>query len=117
MSGFAVGAESVLVVGMQGVVETVTAESITIGGIELPTRLDHKRGVRYLSLLWPDADPCDRKHCDSICDAEPADSDARDDLESLAAIIREQHEDTHNEAMQFCRNRLCREVYDLGVIA
>lgn len=46
VSGFTVGQETVLVVGMEGVVQSVSEDGVTIGGIRLPTRLDHGRGVR-----------------------------------------------------------------------
>lgn len=113
MSGFTVGQETVLVVGMEGIVQSVSEDGVTIGGIRLPTRLDHDRGVRYLSVVWPDADPCVRDHCD---EAEPADSDARDDLDTLATMIRAGHEERHfSESMRFCNDPICREVYAIEV--
>lgn len=114
---YVVGEENVYVVGLRGIVSEVTKTTLTINGTVLPRVMGEETGVRYMSMIWPDSDPCDRKHCDSTCDSEPADSHAQEALETLAAIVREQHEDTHNGAIQFCRNRLCRELYDMAVDA
>lgn len=110
---YVVGEENVYVVGMQGIVQAVTEETITIGGVVMPKRIDHARGVRYLSMLWPDADPCERKHCGPECDPEPAGDGTREDLETLTEMIRARHDETHSEGMRFCSDPICREVYDL----
>lgn len=112
---YVVGEENVAVVGVQGIVESLTDETVTIAGTILPKRLGN--GVRYLSMVWPEG-PCERTHCDSTCDPEPADSDAREDLEDLVRLIRTEHETRHaSEAMRFCNDPICREVFALGVQA
>lgn len=112
---YVVGEENVFVVGVQGIVEALTEDSVTIAGVTLPKRLGN--GVRYLSMVWPEG-PCEREHCDSTCEPEPADSDAQVDLEQLAQLIRTEHETRHaSEAMRFCNDPICREVYALGVQA
>lgn len=115
---YVVGEENVYVVGLQGIVNEVTKTTLTINGTVLPRVMGDETGVRYMSMLWPDADPCDRKHCGPECDPKPADSDAREDLETLAGLIRSEHEERHfSETMRFCNDPICREVYALGVEA
>jgi hypothetical protein len=112
---YAIGETNILVVGVEGVVEAITDETFTIAGHTLPRRLAN--GVRYLSMVWPEG-PCEREHCDASCDPEPADSTDREDLEDLARLIRTEHETRHaSEAMRFCNDPICREVYALGVQA
>lgn len=113
---YVVGEENVLVVGVQGVVESVSPESITIAGHVLPRAMDGT-GVRYLSMIWPEP-ACERAHCtDGGDDAAPAsDSEASVDLEALTALIRTEHETRHaSEAMRFCNDPICREVFAIEV--
>lgn len=108
---YVVGEENVYVVGVQGVVEALSGDTITIAGSTLPRALG--KGVRYVSMIWPEDEPCDREHCGSECDPEPADSDAREDLDVLTRAIRERHEEIHGDAMRFCSDSLCREAWEL----
>lgn len=107
---YVVGEENVYVLGIQGIVESVTSESLTINGHVLPRVMTN--GVRYMSMMWPDA-PCEWEHCSSACDPEPADSDARDELDGLIAMVTARHEETHNDSLRFCSDSLCREVWGL----
>lgn len=111
---FRIGESSVLVVGVEGVVEAMTADTVTIAGTTLPIRFNEAKGIRYLSLLWPDSDPCAREHCGPECDVEPIDpyEDARDDLERVLSLIERNHYDEfHDGAFRTCSLSFCREVH------
>lgn len=107
---YVVGEENAIVVGLEGVIESISEDGITIGGITMPTRLDYARGVRYVSMVWPE-DNCTREHCGDDCisvDAYDPDEDVRDDLKSLLAVIEARHNERHMGAWRFCGNTVCR---------
>lgn len=110
---FKVGQESVFVIGVEGVVENLTEETITINGMTFPKRLSKARGIRYLSMVWPEGDEttCSREHCEDGCDPAPLAEDLQDELDNLVSRIRDEHDAHHpNEPMQFCSHAVCREV-------
>ena len=116
MSGlrsYAVGEANRLIVGVEGVVEAVDKDTITISGHTLPRRLGS--GVRYLSMVWPEGDEttCSRDHCDSACDlTEPIDidEDLRADHEALLVVLEVWHHEHHSPgAFRFCSHPVCRE--------
>ncbi len=115
MSGlrsYAVGETNRLIVGVEGVVEAITEDTLTIAGHTLPKRLGS--GVRYLSMVWPESEiDCERDHCGPECDvAEPIDidEDLRADHEALLEVLEVWHHDHHSPgAFRFCTHPVCRE--------
>lgn len=107
----AVGETHVIVVGVEGVIEAIDEETVTINEIVLPRRLNHDRGVRYLSMLWPSENetaPCTRDHCGGLC--EDVIDDADSELRRLQRLIQQDHDEHHDGAMRFCTHLTCREV-------
>lgn len=100
MSGyFEVGETQAITVAVEGIVTAVGDDTITIGTLTLPTRMDPMEGVtgRYLSLDFPaphEAPACD--HVSPNVWMRPV----RD------AIARE-HTESHADAEQWCRHHLC----------
>ena len=110
---YKVGHESVLVVGVEGVVDKIDEDTLTINGITLPRRLDRDRGVRYLSMVWPDGDEttCDLDHCSEAHISTPLAEDLQDDLDRIERLVREEHDDHHgSDPLIFCSHAICREV-------
>lgn len=111
---YTVGQESVIVVGLRGVVESIEKDSITIGGLTMPTRLDSARGIRYVSMVWPEGDEttCAREHCDSNgCEIDP-EEDLRAEMEALVSAVEIAHYDRHEGAFRFCEDAICRQAND-----
>lgn len=107
-----VGDSTVFVVGMEGTITALDAETITINGITLPRMLDHEGGVRYLSVLWPSDDPtqCDREHCDGGCDSiDDDETTAQERVTALEKIVRNVHDDdNHSGPFAFCASPVCQ---------
>ena len=111
-----VGSQAIYVVGVEGTVSEKTDETITIAGITLPRRMgagnEPGKGVRYLSMLWPDENHDDCcPHTDS-----PSDDDAYEEGYAAAdkawvALVRAEHEThpgrMHDGAFRFCNHPLC----------
>lgn len=110
---YKVGHESVFVIGVEGVVEDLTDDTITIGGTTYPKVLDRTRGIRYLSMVWPEGDEttCSRDHCDGGCEPTPEAEAVQDELDGLIELVRAEHDAHHgSEPMRFCSHAICRGV-------
>jgi hypothetical protein len=110
---YEVGHESVLVVGVGGVIDRMDDDTLTINGITLPRRLDHYRGIRYLSMVWPSGDEtmCNLEHCTDACAPSTLAEDLQDDLDRLERMVHDEHDAHHgDELMRFCSHAICREV-------
>lgn len=107
----AVGETHVFVVGVEGVIDAVDSETVTINGITLPRCFNHERGVRYLSLLWPEnPDVCHRDHCgDNDCPGS-SHATAGASLEQIERLVTHDHDLHHDGPMRFCGHLACREV-------
>jgi len=109
---YVVGEENVAMVGVKGIVEAITSETLTIDGVTLPRRMGGP--VRYLSMIWPDepGGDCDREHVD---DTHSEEHPEREALADLVEMIRERH-DGHPDSMRFCSDPLCRVAADVDAV-
>lgn len=100
-----VGQPGVCVVGVEGIVQAIGTDTVTINGTTLPTRLDQERGVRSVSMVWPDArEPGPEVEVGYECDH------ADDDLigQHLEDLIKVEHIRAHDGPWAWCSHALCQ---------
>lgn len=107
-----VGEEAVYVLGVEAVIAELGDDTVTLAGLTLPTRLDHDRGIRYLSMVWPAGDEttCNRDRCGPGCEPTADEEEREDRINDLERAIRDEHEELHEGPFLFCRHRSCQEV-------
>lgn len=107
---FEVGKTAVLVAGVEGTVEAVTDDTVTINGHTLPRRMNTDGGVRYLSTVWPETTTIvvdDEAHDDCVPAGEQFDTS----LDQLRRAVESNHYEEHEGTFRFCRNSVCRLAY------
>jgi len=103
-----VGEVGVVVVGLEGVIDSIGDDTVTVQGVTVPRRLT--RPVRYLSMDFPEGDEttCSRDHCTDACAQTTHEEDLEAQIAELAQAVEDEHDARHNGAFRFCSQQLCR---------
>ena len=107
VNAWVVGQPGTVTSCVEGTVEEVTPDAVTIAGVTVPRRMAGTP-YTYLSSLRP-PEPCDCMDVDVAAEeiAELQRQMDRDDAR-VRDLIRRDHEDTHDGLIQFCDHATCR---------
>jgi hypothetical protein len=123
MSGYTVGEPAALAVYVEGTVEEIADDTVTIAGHVLPRRIGG--GVRTLSTSWPETTRCDGDHseCEESHCAECYDcrgegpvcgSDWRT-VDGIEEAVERAHSDAgHAGPYRYCADLICTAVREAG---
>lgn len=126
MNGYTVGEPAALAVYVEGTVEEISDDTITIAGHVLPRRIGG--GVRTLSTSWPETTRCDGDHdeceedhcddCDDCCnDTRGSDGCGGDwrTVDGIEEAVERAHDDAdHAGVYRYCADPICTAVREAG---
>jgi hypothetical protein len=102
-----VGATAVHLVGVEGTIEAIGDDTITIDGITLPTVCSGT--VRLISMHWP-ADQVEQDH-EGYVPEDDYNASERENRRYQDGIVK-LHEENHPGAFTICLHEVCRTVND-----
>lgn len=100
----AVGETRIHVIGIEGTIEAIDADTITIDGLTLPTHLHGP--VRYLSDQFPRDEAAEPDHDGWVDENEYAAIERQ--LNQIRDGIKVLHEENHEGPLTVCMHEVCR---------